>query len=57
MKATEYIRHLEQRNKVLSQENAALKSRIDAFEIMVLARQGQNTKQSAALKLQQTRMW
>jgi hypothetical protein len=57
MKATEYIRHLEQRNKVLTQENAALRSRIDAFEIMVLARQGQNAKQAAPLKLRQTRMW
>ncbi|EPE37038.1 HLH, helix-loop-helix DNA-binding protein [Glarea lozoyensis ATCC 20868] len=38
-KATEYIAHLEKRNKYLTRENASLKSRIDAFEILVMARQ------------------
>ncbi|KAE9365594.1 hypothetical protein N431DRAFT_496646 [Stipitochalara longipes BDJ] len=38
-KATEYIAHLEKRNKYLAKENAALKSRVDAFEILVMARQ------------------
>jgi hypothetical protein len=38
-KATEYIAHLEKRNKYLVKENAALKSRVDAFEILVMSRQ------------------
>ncbi|KAJ5034983.1 uncharacterized protein L3040_008250 [Drepanopeziza brunnea f. sp. 'multigermtubi'] len=33
-KATEYITHLERRNKHLAKDNASLKSRLDAFEIM-----------------------
>ena len=40
-KATEYIAHLEKRNRYLVKENAALKSRVDAFEILVMARQPQ----------------
>lgn len=47
-KATEYIAHLEKRNKYLVKENAALKSRVDAFEILVMSRQqpgqGQQTQ-------------
>ncbi|KAH8752101.1 helix-loop-helix DNA-binding domain-containing protein [Hyaloscypha finlandica] len=38
-KATEYIAHLEKRNRYLVKENAALKSRVDAFEILVMSRQ------------------
>ncbi|KAH6674985.1 hypothetical protein B0J14DRAFT_479133 [Halenospora varia] len=38
-KATEYIAHLEKRNKYLSKENSSLKSRVDAFEILVMSRQ------------------
>jgi hypothetical protein len=40
-KATEYISHLEKRNKYLTKENASLKSRIEAFEILVMSRQAQ----------------
>lgn len=40
-KATEYIAHLEKRNKYLVRENVALKSRVDAFEILVMAGQGE----------------
>jgi hypothetical protein len=43
-KATEYIAHLEKRNKHLVKENAALKSRVDAFEILVMSRQPQNQR-------------
>ncbi|KAH7312118.1 helix-loop-helix DNA-binding domain-containing protein [Rhexocercosporidium sp. MPI-PUGE-AT-0058] len=45
-KATEYIAHLEKRNKYLIKENASLKSRVDAFEILVMARQPQNMQQN-----------
>ncbi|RDL41463.1 uncharacterized protein BP5553_01442 [Venustampulla echinocandica] len=38
-KATEYIAHLEKRNKYLAKENSALKARVDAFEILVMSRQ------------------
>ncbi|KAM0179151.1 hypothetical protein ACHAPF_003139 [Botrytis cinerea] len=41
-KATEYINHLEKRNKYLQKENAALKSRIEAFEMLVMSSQSQN---------------
>ncbi|KAF8856148.1 hypothetical protein BDZ45DRAFT_745709 [Acephala macrosclerotiorum] len=41
-KATEYIAHLEKRNKYLMKENANLKSRVDAFEILVMSRQQPN---------------
>jgi len=44
-KATEYIAHLEKRNKYLVKENAALKSRVDAFEILVMSRQGPGQQQ------------
>lgn len=43
-KATEYIAHLEKRNKSLIKENSALKSRVEAFEILMLARQSPNQK-------------
>jgi hypothetical protein len=45
-KATEYIAHLEKRNKTLTKENATLKSRVEAFEILVRARQPVNTAQN-----------
>ncbi|CAG8977767.1 hypothetical protein HYALB_00011152 [Hymenoscyphus albidus] len=38
-KATEYIAHLEKRNKFLNRENSNLRARVDAFEILVAARQ------------------
>ncbi|KAE8441719.1 hypothetical protein EG329_004505 [Mollisiaceae sp. DMI_Dod_QoI] len=49
-KATEYIAHLEKRNKYLVKENANLKSRVDAFEILVMSRQSPN---GAGMKQQQ----
>lgn len=47
-KATEYISHLEKRNRYLQKENANLKSRVDAFEILVMARQQSNARPSPA---------
>jgi len=44
-KATEYIAHLEKRNKYLAKENTSLKARVDAFEILVMSRQPQNMQQ------------
>ncbi|KAG0645140.1 Processed sterol regulatory element-binding 1 [Hyphodiscus hymeniophilus] len=38
-KATEYIAHIERRNKILTKETAALKSRIEAFEILMMAQE------------------
>ncbi len=47
-KATEYISHLEKRNKTLMRENANLKSRVEAFEILMsrgsAAQQQQNAQ-------------
>jgi len=40
-KATEYIGHLEKRNKHLQKENASLKSRIEAFEMLLMSQQSQ----------------
>jgi hypothetical protein len=37
-KAIEYIGHLEARTKCLAKENYALKGRVEAFEILVMAR-------------------
>lgn len=56
-KATEYIAHLEKRNRYLVKENAALKSRVDAFEILVMSRQqpGQQQMQVQAQKREQQR--
>lgn len=48
-KATEYIAHLEKRNKTLLKENSALKSRVEAFEILMLARQTPNSKPIAQM--------
>jgi len=47
-KATEYIAHLEKRNRYLAKENSSLKARVDAFEILVMARQPQNVNQQRA---------
>ncbi|KAI9649257.1 Clr6 histone deacetylase associated PHD protein-2 Cph2 [Ciborinia camelliae] len=41
-KATEYINHLEKRNKYLQKENVSLKSRIEAFEMLVMSSQTPN---------------
>jgi Tfp pilus assembly protein PilN len=54
-KATEYIAHLEKRNKYLVKENAALKSRVDAFEILVMSRQQPGQQQVQAQKREQQR--
>jgi hypothetical protein len=39
-KATEYILHLERRNQNLARENAALRSRMEGFEMLVMSRGG-----------------
>ncbi|KAJ9131722.1 Sterol regulatory element-binding protein 1 [Pleurostoma richardsiae] len=39
-KATEYIAHLERRNRSLAKENAALRSRVEGFEMLVMSRGG-----------------
>lgn len=39
-KATEYILHLERRNSTLAKENAALKTRLEGFEMLVMSRGG-----------------
>jgi hypothetical protein len=55
-KATEYIAHLEKKNKYLAKENTALKSRVDAFEILVMSRQpGAQMQQQQERKEQQQR--
>jgi len=41
-KATEYIMHLERRNRMLSKENATLTSRVEGFEMLVMSRGGVN---------------
>jgi len=46
-KATEYIAHLEKRNKLLTKENTSLKSRVEAFEILMLSRQSPMPKPSS----------
>lgn len=57
-KATEYIAHLEKRNRFLMKENSALKGRVDAFEILVMSRQGQGKMQGqmGAMQAQQQQM-
>ncbi|KAF4626738.1 hypothetical protein G7Y89_g11419 [Cudoniella acicularis] len=54
-KATEYIAHLEKRNKYLQKENSSLKSRVDAFEILVMARQTPNGAKPQQQQVQQQR--
>lgn len=39
-KATEYITHLERKNRNLAKENAALRSRLEGFEMLVMSRGG-----------------
>lgn len=39
-KATEYIAHLERRNRNLAKENAALRGRVEGFEMLVMSRGG-----------------
>lgn len=39
-KATEYISHLERKNRNLAKENAALRSRVEGFEMLVMSRGG-----------------
>jgi hypothetical protein len=39
-KATEYITHLERRNRNLAKENAALRGRVECFEMLVMSRGG-----------------
>ncbi|KAH8594076.1 helix-loop-helix DNA-binding domain-containing protein [Bisporella sp. PMI_857] len=45
-KATEYIAHLEKRNKAMQKENAVLKSRVEAFEILMQNRQAQSQQRA-----------
>ncbi|TVY91933.1 Sterol regulatory element-binding protein [Lachnellula willkommii] len=47
-KATEYIAHLEKRNRYLTKENSSLKARVDAFEILVMARQPQHQRTTSS---------
>jgi hypothetical protein len=54
-KATEYIAHLEKRNKYLMKENSSLKSRVDAFEILVMSRQNSGQVQQQQKQQQQQR--
>jgi len=44
-KATEYIAHLERRNKILNKDNSALNSRVEAFEILMMAREPEQAQQ------------
>ena len=39
-KATEYIAHLEQKNRALVKENSALRNRVEGFEMLVMSRGG-----------------
>ncbi|KAH8589912.1 hypothetical protein B0O99DRAFT_318510 [Bisporella sp. PMI_857] len=45
-KATEYIVHLERRNNAMQKEHAALKSRVEAFEILTQNRQTQSRERT-----------
>lgn len=42
-KATEYIAHLERKNRSLAKENASLRNRVEGFEMLVMSRGGQRT--------------
>lgn len=42
-KATEYIAHLERKNRGLASENASLRSRVANFEMLVMSRSGQRS--------------
>lgn len=39
-KATEYIAHLERKNRSLAKENSALRNRVEGFEMLVMSRTG-----------------
>lgn len=39
-KATEYIAHLERKNRSLAKENSALRNRVEGFEMLVMSRSG-----------------
>lgn len=40
-KATEYIAHLERKNRSLVKENSSLRNRVEGFEMLVMSRSGQ----------------
>lgn len=42
-KATEYIAHLERKNRSLAKENSALRNRVEGFEMLVMSRSGQRS--------------
>ena len=39
-KATEYIAHLERKNRSLAKENSALRNRVEGFEMLVMSSRG-----------------
>lgn len=43
-KATEYIAHLEQKNRALVKENSALRNRVEGFEMLVMSRSGHSQR-------------
>lgn len=43
-KATEYIAHLEQKNRALAKENSALRNRVEGFEMLVMSRGGHSQR-------------
>ncbi|ROW13637.1 hypothetical protein VPNG_04498 [Cytospora leucostoma] len=43
-KATEYIAHLEQKNRALVKENSALRNRVEGFEMLVMNRSGHSQR-------------
>lgn len=42
-KATEYIAHLERKNRALAKENTSLRNRVEGFEMLVMSRTGQRS--------------
>ncbi|KAL3417142.1 helix-loop-helix DNA-binding domain-containing protein [Phlyctema vagabunda] len=54
-KATEYIAHLEKRNKHMARENTQLKARVEAFEILMLSQQSTQQQQMQQQQQQQQR--
>ena len=43
-KATEYIAHLERKNRSLAKENSALRNRVEGFEMLVMSSRGGHTQ-------------
>jgi uncharacterized protein YhaN len=43
-KATEYIAHLEKKNRSLAKENSALRNRVEGFEMLVISSRGGHTQ-------------